>query len=288
MKVKMTQSLTSQNTENLFSLMLSKDDAYADDARLFVDFLKSHNYGITLKGFRAYASYLDAERGGKKLSANSYNKRIVGAKNRLKMIFEKTPESFDVLKRYQFEEALGSIKLKKINSSSIGKEKILSEEEIDKLKTECEDPTIALMIEFLYVTGLRVSEMLGIFVSNVKKTNGFHEVTILGKGNKERKIKVKNELIYKVREQFKGKVYLFEHNRKQYNRISITNRVSIQSQIIIGKKISCHTLRHSFASNTLKRTNNLKGVSTYLGHSSVATTANLYIHDELTWEDLNQ
>ena len=91
-----------------------------------------------------------------------------------------------------------------------------------------------------------------------------------------------------VHNYFGGSVFLFEHNGKPYNRISITNRIGIQGKILLGKNISAHTFRHSFATATLEKTKNLKGVSKYLGHSSVSTTANLYIHSELSWEDISQ
>lgn len=275
-------------TEKLFQLMLSKDDSYSDDAKLFVKFLKEHNFGISLEGFQAYADFLNAEKEGKRLSANTFNKRILGAKNRLKYIFQNSPESFNVLKVFQFDKALQSVKLKKINSSAVPDDNVLSEEEITKLITESEDKTIALMIEFLFTTGLRISEMLGILQSDVKKNNGKYIVTVLGKKNKERRVYVPNDLVFRVKDFFRGNKYLFEHNGKQYNRIAVTNRITLQGKIILGRRISAHTLRHSWATITLKKTNNLKGVSKYLGHSSTSTTANLYIHDELTWEDINQ
>ncbi len=105
-------------------------------------------------------------------------------------------------------------------------------------------------------------------------------------GAKERKIYIPNQLIYKVKNNFQGQTFLFEHNGKQYNRIALTQRITIQGKIILNKNISAHTLRHPFASHMLKKTNNLKGVSKYLGHSSTSTTSNLNIHHELQWKDI--
>jgi integrase/recombinase XerD len=109
---------------------------------------------------------------------------------------------------------------------------------------------------------------------------------ILGKGKKERIIYVTIPLIENIIQIEKGNIYLFEHSGKQYNRISISRRITMQGKILLNKNISAHTLRHSFATNMLKKTNNLKGVSKYLGHSSISTTANLYIHSELSFDDL--
>ena len=75
------------------------------------------------------------------------------------------------------------------------------------------------------------------------------------------------------REAFGGGVtYLSEH--------------ALAGKMILGKEISAHTFRHSWATHTLKRTKNLKGVSKYLGHTSTSTTADLYVHDELTPDDV--
>jgi integrase/recombinase XerD len=283
----LTHALENINVENLYAIMLKIDDNYKDDAKLFVQFLQDEGYGITFTGLKAYAEYLQAERGGKRLSASTYNKRILGAKNRLKYLFKKSPESFDVLMKYKFEEKLKEIKLKKINSNAVSEDEILSKEEIEKLIEESEDKTIIPMMEFLYFTGVRISEMLGILLSDLKKGRGKYNITIRGKGNKERVVFASKDLIKRIQNQFQGSIYLFEHTRKPYQRNSITGRIKIQGKIILRKSISAHTFRHSFATHKLQETNNLKGVSKYLGHSSTAITADLYVHDELSWDDIN-
>src|SRR6056297_16159 len=283
----MTQALENVNYESLYTLMLTPQDHYSDDAKQFVTFLRDNEYGISFEGLKAYAEYLDSEIGGKRLSANTYNKRIIGAKNRLQYLFTQSPEFFDVLKRYQFEEALKEIKLKKTNSNAVGKDDILTPEEVDTLVTESEDITVSLMVEFLYATGVRITEMLNILLSDIKRSNGKYTIRLRGKGNKERTVFAGKELVDRIKRHFKGTTYLFEHNCKSYNRISITNRIKAQGKIVLGKSISAHTLRHSFATHMLKKTNNLKGVSKYLGHSSTSTTADLYVHSELSWEDLS-
>jgi len=144
-----------------------------------------------------------------------------------------------------------------------------------------------VMIEFLFATGLRISEMLGILLTDIVRSNGKCIVRVLGKRRKERKVYVATTLVDQVKEQFHSSIYLFEHKGQPYNRISITNRIATQGRVVLGRQISAHTFRHSFATTTLKKTDNLKGVSKYLGHSSVSTTANLYIHSELTWDDVN-
>ncbi len=284
----MDNPVPAQNVNYLYDLLLQPNDSYSDDAKYFVDFLSFHGLEVTVNGLKLYVDHLNEIKDGRKLSASTFNKRLQGAKKRLRYMFAHSPESFSVLNRYRFEEALKTFKPKKINSTSVSAENVLTPGEVQLLITDSEDKTVSLIVEFLYATGLRISETLGILLSNIVPNNGKSIVTVEGKGSKERRVFVSHELIRKVRWYFQGSTFLFEHNGNQYNRISITNRIAIQGKIILGKKISAHTLRHSFATATLKRTGNLKGVSKYLGHSSVSTTANLYIHSELSWEDICQ
>lgn len=283
----MNEVLIEPSSQELYGLILSKDDCYNDDARLFVDFLKKGQYGVTQTGLEEYARYLDSLIDGKRYSANTYNKRLQGAKQRLRYLFENSPSAEHDATRLRFERALNAVKLKKINSTAVSRENVLTEQEVNQLITESTDKTVSLMVEFLYATGCRISEMLGILLTNMVKSNGKYIIRVLGKRRKERKVFAATALVEKVKEQFQGSVYLFEHNGEQYDRISITNRIAYQGRIILNKHISAHTFRHSCATALLERTKNLKGVSKYLGHSSVSTTANLYVHSELTWEDIS-
>lgn len=273
-------------SQELYSQILSKDDSYNDDARLFVNFLRRGSFGVTLEGLEEYSRYLDSQIAGKRYSAHTYNKRLQGAKERLRYLFENSPSAMNAVTRLRFEEALKSVKLKKVNSIAISEDNVLSEEEVKRLIIESTDKTVSVMIEFLFATGLRISEMLGVLLTDIVRNNGKCIIRVLGKRRKERKVYVATALVDQVREQFHSSTYLFEHNGQPYNRISITNRIATQGSVILNRKISAHTFRHSFATTTLSRTNNLKGVSKYLGHSSVSTTANLYVHSELTWEDI--
>ena len=282
----MTQLPIITNENFHYDLLLIKDDSYNVDAKAFVDFLKNNNMPITLENLIAYSIYLNQTHNGIRYSANTYNKRLQGAKERIKFIFYKSIYATDKIACYQFEEALKKVKTKKINSVSIEQDKLLTNEEIQRLINESSDKLVSIAIEFLYATGLRISEMLNILINDIKQDSNKSTIRILGKRQKERKIYASNQLINKVKNNFQGQTFLFEHNGKQYNRIALTQRITMQGKIILNKNISAHTLRHSFASNMLKKTNNLKGVSKYLGHSSTSTTANLYIHDELIFEEL--
>lgn len=278
--------------EQVFALMLAPDDSYNEDARAFVEFLKANDLDLTKDSLHAYAEWLEQPHDGKRYSAATYNKRIAGAKKRIRYLFEKSPDSLDLNKRYRLDSALSEIKAKKINSVAVPEDKTLEPEEIERvIEGLAENPfpgskRIGYMVRFLSLTGVRISEMLGILLSDIKANNGKSIIRIHGKGKKERDIMVSKDVVKKIRDEFAGKRYLFEHAGRTYNPKYVTNQIRMAGKLILGKEISAHTLRHSFATNKLKQTNNLKGVSKYLGHASTSLTADLYVHDELKWEDV--
>ena len=265
--------------------ILAIHDAYSTDTVLFVRFLDERNRPIDYEGLKAYTQHLE-EKG---YAASSFNKKTAAAKNRILFLFEHSPDSLDLTKRFRIEQALSEIKPKKINTRAVGKDRVLSKAEIktmiDRSREEVSE-AVSLMIEFLALTGLRISEMLSIRIAWLKRTRGNYHIRILGKGGKERIVMADRDLVQRILDHFAGKVFLFEHRGKTYNRVYVTDRIKLAGRLILGKNISAHTFRHSFATEKLKQTKNLKGVSKYLGHSSVSTTADLYVHDELGWDDV--
>ena len=265
--------------------ILQINDAYYKDTELFVRFLDEKNLPIDYEGLKLYTQHLE----DKGYAAASFNKKIAAAKNRIRFLFEHSPESLDLTKRFRIEQALSEIKPKKINTRAVGKDRVLSKLEIktmiDRSREEVSE-AVSLMIEFLALTALRISEMLSIRIGDLKRTRGNYHIRIRGKGRKERIVMVDRKVVQRVMDHFAGEVFLFEHSGKTYNRVYVTDRIKLAGRLILGKNISAHTFRHSFATEKLKQTKNLKGVSKYLGHSSVSTTADLYVHDELGWEDV--
>jgi integrase/recombinase XerD len=145
------------------------------------------------------------------------------------------------------------------------------------------------LFELLYATGLRVSELISLTMNSVNIEAGF--VLVMGKGSKERVIPVGEEALKWIRQ------YLLEaRQRILRNRTSkhlFTNRSGVRLtrqgfwKIIkkyclkagIVKKISPHTLRHSFASHLLAGGADLRSVQTMLGHEDISTTQ-IYTHVE--------
>ena len=140
----------------------------------------------------------------------------------------------------------------------------------------------------LYSSGLRVSELLDLKLTNLLINDEF--VRVLGKGKKERyvpisKIALKTikEYIDNIRPELSRKNESFgtlflNHRGKKLSRMSVWKIVNKYSKILNNqKKVSPHTFRHSFATHLLEGGANLRVVQEMLGHSDISTTQ-IYTH----------
>ncbi|MCI9130445.1 site-specific tyrosine recombinase XerD [Thomasclavelia cocleata] len=142
------------------------------------------------------------------------------------------------------------------------------------------------MLELMYATGLRVSELINLNVSSINLYMGY--IKVIGKGDKERIVPIgeiaKTILdIYlnQYRDKFikKESSLLFFNNHG--NKLSREEFYIILKQVInktsINKKISPHTIRHSFATHLLENGADLRSIQELLGHSDISTTT-IYTH----------
>ncbi len=143
-----------------------------------------------------------------------------------------------------------------------------------------------LVAETLYVTGARVSEVLGVRRDQVKE-NGTVELRLYGKGGKERTARIPAELYKRILQVFPRGTYLFESShRKHFRREYISREIARAARRVLGRSVSAHVLRHSRATDLLASTKRIKAVSRLLGHSDEATTLRYYVHDAFSDEDL--
>ena len=138
------------------------------------------------------------------------------------------------------------------------------------------------MVELLYATGVRVSELINIKFSNIDMNRNV--VRVLGKGSKERLIPFGDQAHDSITKylQIRGKSQskeLFLSNRgKILSRVSFWNRVKVYLiRCNLKSNISPHTLRHAFATHLLNRGADLRSVQMLLGHSDLSTTQ-IYTH----------
>ena len=251
-------------------------DFYQLDVKQFVSFVRERKLHI-VDGFRQYAQWLEQEHEGKRYSPSTINRKIAAARNRVRYAFKRSAFADSLQKKYGMEDVLKSVKLKKIELRPASARTVLRAEEARTLVGKTKDGTIRLMVSFLVRTGVRVSEMLALRLDDLAKTpDGLVRVRVRGSAGKERIITMKNDLVEKVRTHFNGAVYLFEHHGRPYSRISVTNRIKIESLKILGREISAKQLRHTWAAIQIKRGRAVKAVAAILGHADPGFTARMY------------
>lgn len=169
---------------------------------------------------------------------------------------------------------------------------VLSLEEIDSMIAAIDyDKNEALrnetIIETLYGSGLRVSELTGLRISRIYLDEGY--MRIEGKGNKQRLVPLSPRSITLIRE------YMDQRSRQTVKPgnediLFLNRRGAAMTRVMvfyiirdlaeaagINKSVSPHTLRHSFATHLLEGGANLRAIQEMLGHESIATTE-IYVH----------
>ena len=251
-------------------------DIYRLDVRQFVGFMRERKL-LIVDGFRKYAGWLDEEHEGKRYSPATINRKLAAARSRVRYAFKHSKFAADLRRKYQLEEILKSVKLKKIDVTAVPSEKVLDVEEARKLVDETRDRTIRLMVTFLVRTGVRISEMLGLKLIDLGTAkDGLIPVRVTGKAGRERTVHVKSDFVQRLRKHFHGATWLFEHNGRPYNRVSVTNRIKHEALRVLGKEVTAQNLRHTWAAIQIKRGRSVNAVALLLGHSNPGLTARMY------------
>ncbi len=165
---------------------------------------------------------------------------------------------------------------------------VLTTSEINSLLSACKNLKEKLIIELLYGAGLRVSELVHLNWSDVNLTQG--SVKCFGKGSKERIVPIGKKAIETILD-YKQEMGKLWGNKTASSQPVFTNRRGQRlSRLVVWqtlkrlaknshlyKKLSPHTLRHSFATHLLENGADLRVVQELLGHASIITTQ-LYTH----------
>ena len=198
-------------------------------------------------------------------------------------------------KYLMFEELIDKDPTELIEGPKIGRKlpDTLSYPEIEQLLTAIdlskpEGMRNRAMLEVLYGSGLRVSELVDLRLNNIYFDVGF--LRVIGKGNKERlvpsgrdalkylKIYVEEVRVHvPVKKGFESVVFLNRFGRK-ISRVSVFTIIKdLADRIGLKKVISPHTFRHSFATHLIEGGADLRVVQEMLGHESITTTE-IYTH----------
>jgi integrase/recombinase XerD len=170
--------------------------------------------------------------------------------------------------------------------------RVLSIEEVDKLIEQCKvmlplGLRDRAMLELMYGTGLRVSELLSLQIDDINFTAGF--LRCLGKGRKERIVPVNNSSVLwverylarsrntLVKSQYERTLFLNAHGHPLSRQGFFKLLAQYGEKSGIKKEITPHTLRHSFATHLLENGADLRAVQEMLGHADISTTQ-IYTH----------
>lgn len=254
--------------------------SYRSDVSFFIDYLVDRKISdwadVTTAHLR---DYLTACR-DKKISSRSNARRVSAFRTFFRFLLNENVIS---------EDPTGIIDLPKAGRKL---PKVLTVPEVSRLLegNGCTDP-LALrnnaMLHLLYATGMRVSELVQLPVSAVNFVAGY--VRVFGKGSKERLVPFDEETKERLETYLRQARPRLLH-KKTSDVMFVTRRGKGMSrfrfwQIVretvlavgITKKLSPHTLRHSFATHLLEHGADLRSVQIMLGHSDIATTQ-IYTH----------
>ncbi|HEV8426748.1 MAG TPA: site-specific tyrosine recombinase XerD [Pyrinomonadaceae bacterium] len=166
--------------------------------------------------------------------------------------------------------------------------KFLTEDEINRLlampdvSTE-EGVRDRAILEIMYATGLRVSELVGLKQTDIDLLAGL--VVCHGKGNKERRVPLGKSAIHWLQQHAAVKAgygkqsspFVFLHRGRPFTRQIAWSMIKRHAENAGIKNVSPHTLRHSFATHLLQHGADSRSVQALLGHSDISTTQ-IYTH----------
>ena len=251
--------------------------SYKNDIFQFVKYIDIKDFeDLDEQKINSFINFL-----AKNYSITSHCRKLSSVKNFFNYLYEKQLISKNFLDTVQFPKFKRSIP------------KILSEDQILKMiNLSYEDDSLkglrlSLMLEILYATGIRVSELVSLKIGNL--ADDYSSIIILNKGSKERVVPLIVKVQHILKRYLKELVlntearnnYLFPSNsnlghltRIRFFQIlkNIGTKASIDSNYL-----SPHKIRHSFATHLLNRGVDLRIIQESLGHKDISTTQ-IYTH----------
>ncbi|MEO5890052.1 MAG: tyrosine-type recombinase/integrase [Ferruginibacter sp.] len=260
--------------------------SYQNDLTGFFDFIELQFGHTDLSGINA--SFVRSWLAGLKetgMESKSLNRKISSLKSFFKYQLRQGAVSTSPM------GAIVSPKIKKRLPQYVAEEGTKTLFEIVEFPDDWEGKTHRLLLQLLYNTGMRRAELVGLKESHVDKGNS--NIKVLGKGNKERVLPVKKELMDAIQEYISAKITGFEKFDQEFLLVSksgkklypkyvhnVVVKYLSQPDVTTIDRRSPHILRHTFATHLMNNGAELNAVKELLGHSSLAATQ-IYTHNTI-------
>lgn len=257
--------------------------SYAADMTIFQDFLLMRKKELQWKevsvlDIRAYLAQLNEQ----KFARRTIARRISSLRSFFKFLLR--------------ENVVKSNPFVKIRTPKLDKKLpvFLEEFEINELLEQPDNSILGMrdqaILEVLYATGCRVSELVGLTSNHVDLSNQY--VLLLGKGNKERLVPIGHAAVSAIEQYYTNsrKIIMSKFAVREHGMVFVNHRGTVLTDrsvrrildkhilgLSLQKHISPHTIRHTFATHLLEHGADLRAVQELLGHASLSTTQ-IYTH----------
>lgn len=259
-------------------------ESYKMDLDKFKEFNKGKNISdISNNDLKKYVKWLKEN----KLNEKSISRNISCLRSFYKFL---------VIEKYTKNNTADSVylpKIKKMLPTTLTEEEVINLLDIDLI--DCFSYRNKAMLEVMYATGMRVSELVNLKLNDIDLSQDI--IRVFGKGSKDRVVPIgdyakkyitiylkdyRSSMLKKYNNDY---VFLNNHGSKMTRQGFFKIIKKLASEKGIKKELSPHTIRHSFASHLLKYGADLRTIQELLGHSDISTTQ-IYTH--LTNEELRK
>jgi len=244
-------------------------EAYCEHVREFFKFVKKKVEEIERADIIAYMAYLKEDK-------NASNATLALNLSALKFFFERFLHKKEVV-----EDIKSPKKEKKLPT-------VLTREEVRRLLEAIGKERDRLIVEFIYSSGVRVSECVKMKLKDVNFEEGIAKV-VSGKGAKDRIVILSKQWIEKYKKYLEKRErrgikseYLFCKGNGSKISVDTVQRILRNARRAAGisKKVTPHSIRHSFATHLLEAGENIRKIQELLGHANLSTTQ-IYTHISL-------
>ena len=248
--------------------------SYYNDLKELASVLDNNIIDINEEDIKKYLNYLY----DKSYNKNTISRKLSGVRSFYNYLY-----NHDIIKTNYFTDVHNPKKMRSLPH-------YLKANEIDKVLDNTNEVTLygernKLIVELLYVTGLRVSELVNIKLKDIDKYN--KSIKILGKGSKERIVYYEDNCSKLLNKYLNNTRRKLDKNNSEYlllnkfgNKLSTRMIRNILNNLTIGtsiEQIYPHMIRHTFATTMLNNGADLMTVKELLGHESINTTS-IYTH----------